>query len=414
MLNMPGGMFRPAGRKKEGEDEQWTTAAGGDLTEIWKVKENCIVCKTRVNSGERGIKCDLCRRWYHADCQGVARKDYDLLSKVETKVMWFCVRCDGKMDDISDGFRKMEQKVELVENEIIRIKKEEKEKQQTIDLLVEEIRKIKMENVERWRNIREDFEQMETTVRKESQSAWEENGKRMETYHREAGKRHESNLLALREEVEEMKKKKEESHESKQSKEERKQEIELMKQEVVNKGVEEIKKSWKNEEKVVQEISQKIEEIDKERKKKNLIMFNLPESNEEEATKRYQEDLSRCGKIFTKELEIQDLTLEKVIRIGKKKENGNRPLIIKLGSEADRNTVLSKAKRLRYSVEFARVYLAKDMTEAEREKDRKLRQELIEKRKKKEDGWYIIRRGKVMKVQQEESKEEGAAGRQDF
>ena len=157
-----------------------------------------------------------------------------------------------------------------------------------------------------------------------------------------------------------------------------------------------------------------IEEIEKESKKKNIVMFNLPESTKEVALNRYQEDMDRCGKIFTRELEIQDLTVEKIIRLGKKKDNGNRPLLIKLGSETDRNTVLSKAKKLRYSEEFVRVYLAKDMTEMEREKDKKLRQELIEKRRKKEDGWYVIRRGKVMKIQQEESRSAGARSEQDF
>ena len=408
----PGDMLRP-GKKKKEDEEQWTTV-GSENVEALKAKESCIVCKQRVNSGERGIKCDLCRRWYHSDCQGVAKKDYDLMSRMDAKVKWFCVRCDGKMDDISEGYRKLEQKVEVVESQLIKVQKEAREKQQTMEQLVEEVRKLKLENVERWRNIRGDLEKIELFARNESKAAWEENNKMVEVLQREAGRRQESKLLALREEVEEIKKSKTTAVESDQDKEKRKQEIEKIKQEVVNRGVEEVRKTIKNEGKVVQEISHKIEEIEKESKKKNIVMFNLPESTEDLASNRYQEDMERCGKIFTRELEIQDLTVEKTIRLGKKKDNGNRPLLIKLGSETDRNTVLSKAKKLRYSEEFVRVYLAKDMTEMEREKDKKLRQELIEKRRQKEDGWYVIRRGKVMKIQQEESRGAGARSEQDF
>ena len=417
------------GKKKREEEEQWTTAGGGELEEVWQVKEICVMCMARVNSGERGIKCDLCRRWHHSDCQGIAKKDYELLARVDTKLKWFCGRCDGKMDDIGEGYRKLDQKVEVLEgelvkmkreesekkarmdvleSEVVKMKKEEREKQDRMEMLVEETRKLRAENIERWKSIMGDMKGMQIAVRSETQAALEENSKRLEVFQRETGKRQESRLLAMREDVEEIKKKKLEPVESEQIRIERKQEMEQLKQEVVNRGMEEVRKTWKNEEKVVQDISNKLEEIEKERKKKNIIVFNLKEPTGEEAADRYREDLDMCGRMFTNELEVQDLTIEKVIRIGKKKDNGRRPLLIKLGSEADRNAVLSKAKRLRHSKEFERVYLAKDMTEAEREKDKKLRQELIEKRNKKEDDWYVIRRGKVVRVQQEDG--EGARG----
>ena len=420
------------GKKKKEEEEKWTTAGGGELEEVWHVRETCVMCMARVNSGERGIKCDLCRRWHHSECQGISKKDYELLSKVDTKLKWFCARCDGKMDDISEGYRKLDQKVEVLEgelvkmkreesekqarmdvleSEVVKMKKEEREKQDRMERLVEETRKLRAENVERWKSIMGDFQGLQVSVRSETQAALEENNRRLEVFQRETGKRQEGRLLAMREDVEEIKKKHVAPMESDQSKKERKQELEQIKQEVVNRGVEEIRKSRKQEEKVVQDMSNKIEEIEKERKKKNIIVFNLKESTEEEADNRIKEDLNKCGKIFTNELDIQDLTIEKVIRIGKKKDNGNRPLIIKLGTETDRNTVLSKAKRLRYSKEFDRVYLAKDMTEAEREKDKKLRQELNEKRNRKEDGWYVIRRGKVMRVQQEDGSGARGGGR---
>lgn len=61
---------------------------------------------------------------------------------------------------------------------------------------------------------------------------------------------------------------------------------------------------------------------------------------------------------------------------------------------------MSKAKKLKYSETFVKVYIFKDMTEKERENDRKLREELKEKRKK-EGTYFVIRRGRVMEVKPE-------------
>ena len=63
-----------------------------------------------------------------------------------------------------------------------------------------------------------------------------------------------------------------------------------------------------------------------------------------------------------------------------------------------RRAILSRAKELRKSREFRQVFVAKDLTHEERERDRKLREELKEKRQQGES--VIIRNGEIIHVRE--------------
>lgn len=377
-MPVTGNMIKAKQKQEEEGDWELAGAAAGsgkdELLGVWHSREICVTCKLRVNSGEKGLTCDLCRRWYHKECESVSKKDYDHLMKVDVKLKWFCTRCEKKLDDISAGYRKLEEKMTHMEGETKKLRKEEEERHGRVKKLEEETNRIREDNAKICLALRRDLEkveqQMKEVIREETKTVCDETSKRMEIARKEAGKKQEKNLQDLREEMEKMRKTKMTVDESEKSKRERKQELEQMKNEVLNRGIEEFRKTNEVKEKKVEELSWKIEEIERERKKKNILIFNLPESGEEEASKRYEEDMEKCMSIFAGELEIQDLVVEKLIRIGRKRESGYRPLIVKLGSDTDRNTVLSKAKNLRHSREYSKVYLAKDLTEIEREKEK--------------------------------------------
>ena len=124
------------------------------------------------------------------------------------------------------------------------------------------------------------------------------------------------------------------------------------------------------------------------------MIFNLRESEQGEAVERYKEDEENVRSLFSEEIGVDEIQIEKTIRLGKKNER-NRPLLVKLKDEEGKREILQKASRLRQSTRFPKVYISKDMTEAERENDKKLRQELREKRG---DGKarFIIRRGSCL------------------
>ena len=133
-------------------------------------------------------------------------------------------------------------------------------------------------------------------------------------------------------------------------------------------------------------------------------MFNLKESDEVEAQERYRDDEELCRGLLVRELKVGELKVEKLIRIGIKRDNYTRPLLIKLGCEEEKKIVLYSAKKLRQSERFERVYINRDLTEKERVKERMLREELKEKRNR-NTGMFKIRRGKIVSIEEENRRE---------
>ena len=64
------------------------------------------------------------------------------------------------------------------------------------------------------------------------------------------------------------------------------------------------------------EVVREVRDIEK--KERNVVIFNVPESNESEAEERKRSDMEKVGDIF-KELDLEDIRPTNVIRIGKKR-----------------------------------------------------------------------------------------------
>ena len=60
--------------------------------------------------------------------------------------------------------------------------------------------------------------------------------------------------------------------------------------------------------------------------------------------------------------------------------------------------ILKAKSKLKQSDNFRNVYIEKDLTASEREKNKRLRKELYEKRNE-GNSWFIIRGGKVVEVE---------------
>ena len=73
--------------------------------------------------------------------------------------------------------------------------------------------------------------------------------------------------------------------------------------------------------------------MEREQNKKNLVVYNLPESKTEDARERYREDEKAYRKIFDEGLGMELVELEQLIRLGKREKNKVRPVLVKLGKE---------------------------------------------------------------------------------
>jgi len=53
----------------------------------------CGACKTVVTWENKGLLCETCDTWYHADCQGVGDSTYEDLGN--SSVIWLCLKSNG-------------------------------------------------------------------------------------------------------------------------------------------------------------------------------------------------------------------------------------------------------------------------------------------------------------------------------
>ena len=165
------------------------------------------------------------------------------------------------------------------------------------------------------------------------------------------------------------------------------------------------------------------ERTDIERRKLNLIVFNLPEIDDPTNTawdlpEKITKDIESVTKILEEELKIEIEHEELVIdarRLGGKaketepgKKPNPRPLKIVFKDMAKKREVLSAAKNLRKSANpiANKLFINPDLTEAQRKLDKELREKMWQRRSNGEN--VIIRRGEIVTTSHEVQKERRA------
>ena len=147
-----------------------------------------------------------------------------------------------------------------------------------------------------------------------------------------------------------------------------------------------------------------IEEIrDREIRKDKLVIFNIPESTDEDTDNRKLYDIAQAFELFNVELGIKT-EIDNPIRLGKKLSSSTypRPLRVTVDNEQTKWKILKVAKNLKTSRKenYQEIYIKKDMTKMERAADDRIRQQLKEKRREAEEKGqecrWTIRRGRLV------------------
>jgi len=121
---------------------------------------------------------------------------------------------------------------------------------------------------------------------------------------------------------------------------------------------------------------------DRERRKNNVIVYNLPETSTSEDEKWFS-DL--CKTVFDLGVKIT-----KVLRLGKPSEDRIRPLLIVLDDLNQKEFIVSHSHYLRRHPQYKNIYVSTDMTKFQRQKHKKLVQELKKRRERGERNLMIL------------------------
>ena len=138
--------------------------------------------------------------------------------------------------------------------------------------------------------------------------------------------------------------------------------------------------------------------VDREKRKCNVVVHNLTESDGDTHNERMTQDRSRLKELLGKELHM-NFHFTKSFRVGKFTEGKSRLLVATLDSEEAKWEVIRIAPQLRGTTMGSNIYINPDLTKPEREEGKRLRSELAERRNKGEHN-LVIRNGRIVQRQQ--------------
>ena len=168
------------------------------------------------------------------------------------------------------------------------------------------------------------------------------------------------------------------------------------------------------------------DQSDKDNKKNNLIIFNLPESEEMENGKSAEsEDLDKVKEILnfidkdiiTPEADLSEKSISRIGNTKSKDISRPRPVKIEFPNQRPKNRAMRNARNLKdFNIYPKKIGISKDKSEIEMKKDRTLRWKLVQKRKDGQD-WTIydddvVLRKDIPKLRQEKEDKKGGSREQ--
>lgn len=336
-----------------------STRKGSTSTEVGR-SEKCGSCKKGVGTNDDGIQCGICSAWYHKKCHDLSDELYKFLTDFGEEVEWYCKFCKQGSRTLAEMFIQMKKKIELLESGL---KKTKDDHSKDIGNLKEMSKTIE--------EIREDTKGLEIVKIN-----------------------HEDRLVKLETSTSQI-------------------EVEKLTKafikdgswaDVVKKHIDDKMDDVHGEVSVVQkqiEETKKMAEGERERegRRKNVVIFNLPESDKPTNWKEQQdEDIKVVCGMFSYVLEenFDSSEIGKLIRLGRRTfESGReipcRPILLEFGQGTTKNYVMQHLNRLRKNDDFKGVVVSHDLSKTERDNCKKLALEAKELENSDTSGEFIYR-----------------------
>ena len=304
----------------------------------------CVSCKK--NAAKNAIECDRCSNWEHKTCAHVSDDMYGLINKVPENIKFFCTPCcavistilevNTKFNNLDGKFCKNLEDIQTRLSDQIKALELKLKKFEVVDKITDQIKKLesKMQGFKMANQLSDQIKEMEAKLHKPI----EQHLKSLEKVSKQ------SNLFTM---------------------------------DTASKVVDEYR--------------------DMERRKWNLIVFNVPEPQCIEFSERKAKDREMFDALV-EDIGAGPVDVIDVVRLGAKSSNKLRPLRVQFNNLGHRKSVLANAKKLRDSSSdvFKGIYINPDLSVKDRQEQRKLRAEL-NRRKENGETNIFIRRGRIVK-----------------
>ena len=340
---LDGKAYKPWGARSRSSSD-----AGSD-TAFCKGGPGKEVCGEPVRSSDNGVLCDRCDHWFHASCQEIPKPAYEAL--VMYKVLsWLCPECKKSVKN-GDGKR-----------------------MNSLETRVEQLDKAMR-----------DHAKLVTQSLKEQEAAVDNQTKLLERSIRELHNQKTSYADMVKGTCSEV--------------------VDKVSAKISSIPQGQLTRSESTNMVGVSKVFDNF--LDKDRRKNNLVIHNLPEAAGVSKEDRAAHDL-RLFQDLVKEMFQMSVAVARSFRVGRSVENRARLLIVTLETPGVKQDILRLAPQLRSSEKYGNIYITPDLTPAEREAAKKLRDELSARKKAGEVN-ITIRRGKIVRSDSNHAKDSEAS-----
>ena len=146
------------------------------------------------------------------------------------------------------------------------------------------------------------------------------------------------------------------------------------------------------------------EYLDKEKRKRNVVVHNLPEQHGERQTEKTKNDSELFADVVKEHLHMV-VNVSRCFRVGKTEGDKPRLLVVTLDSEEVKWEVLRQAPQLGQAPVRPRIFINPDLSPRERAEGKRLRDELKRRRENGETN-LTIRRGRIVEVSDNNAREQ--------
>ncbi len=303
-------------------------------------KVECSKCGKLVKSKDKAIQCATCQLIYHAKCQKVSDAKYEALKEDDGDMFWFCLSCRRTTVNLIQTTARIEERVTSLEVAI-----DQKAEKEDVKELEDKVKKLE-------KSVSEKFARLED----------EENVKTGQI-------------------------------------------VRKIEEKIEGKIEQQLDREKTDNNKPSASVQEAVDEVkEQERRKSNVVLFNVPESSSADldARRKYDvevvEELMKEGILKTAEIKSDGRGIKMVTRLGKREENKVRPLKVTFTSPEGQRLILGNARNLMNAKNemYRKVVVKPDLTQMQREMEKKL---VTEKKRRNQEAaqnqetadWVIYR-----------------------